>query len=131
MEFNLSEEELHILKHSLGISYIQWYEREKIDNPYRNYFYTSKNSVDYPIIQKLIKKGLMEDMQRSWSEDASYYYVTNKGIDIAKQSAKESIPKLPKSKKRYQLYLHSEVDESFGDWLKNEYWNDYRKRHGV
>ena len=74
----------------------------------------------------------MEDTRQAWSGSKERYFIaTDKGIAIAKQLAYASIPKLSRSKKRYDLYLHSEVDEGFMDWLKNPYWNQYRKRHGV
>lgn len=38
---------------------------------------------------------------------------------------------ITRSQRRYRAYLASESVESFGDWLKNSYWDDYRKRKGV
>lgn len=39
-------------------------------------------------------------------------------------------PKVSKSKMRYQMYLRSETTEDFIDWLKNGYWDNYRKQAG-
>jgi len=50
---NLSKEEKHILLHTLGLEYIKFYEKEKINEPYRNRFYTSYDSKDYEIIKSL------------------------------------------------------------------------------
>jgi len=129
----LNKQEEHILLHSLGIADIRWYEKDKITNPYRNYFYTSKDGTDYPYIKSLIDKALMEDSGRGWENNSSYFYVTDEGkslaMDIAFRRLKESKPS--KSKRRYEIYLHSEACEKFGDWLKNHYWDDYRGQYGV
>ena len=73
----------------------------------------------------------MYDTQKTWEKGSSYFCATDKGITVAQQIALANIPKLTRSQKRYRLYLHSEADEKFEDWLKNSYWNDYRKRNGV
>jgi hypothetical protein len=130
---SLSKEEKQILLHTLGLyEGIRFYETYKIDKPYRNYFYTSKNTVDYSFIEKLIAKGLMADSGRGGDKSGSiYFFVTNKGINLAKKIARDSVVKLSRGQKRYQLYLHSEAEETFGEWLKNSYWNNYRKEYGV
>jgi len=127
----LTKQEQHILLHTLGLSNIQFYEKEKIHEPYRNRFYTSYDCDDYKIIKDLIEKELMYDTQRSWEEDRSYFCATEKGIELAQRIALENIPKMTRSQKRYRLYLHSEADEKFRDWIKNSYWDEYRKRNGV
>lgn len=38
---------------------------------------------------------------------------------------------MTKSQRRYEAYLSSESNETFGEWLTNHYWDDYRVRHGV
>ena len=128
---DLTKEEKQILLHSLGLSNIDFYNEYLIDSPYRNNFYTSENTTDYPIIKSLIEKGLMQDTNKGWEKGSRYFIVTEKGIEISKKLAKEFIPKITRSKKRYSLYLHSESSESFIEWLKNPYYNDYRKRYGV
>jgi hypothetical protein len=127
----LTKEEKHILLHSLGLENIQFYEKEKIINPYRNSFYTSYDGSDYVIIKGLIDKGLMYDSYNTWEKGSSYFSVIEKDIVIAQKLALDNIPKLTRSQKRYILYLHSESDEKFGEWLKNSYWDDYRKQNGV
>jgi len=132
---NLNKEEKHILLHTLGLSNIRWYDKDKIKNPYRNRFYTSENTTDYPIIKSLIDKDLMQDTGKGCGNNdqsnCRYFFATLKGIETAQRIVLESIPKLSRSKKRYQLYLHMEVDEPFINWLKNPYWDDCRKRNGV
>lgn len=129
----MTKEERHILLHTLGMSSIRWYETDKIKKPYRNRFYTSEKTTDYPVIKSLINKDLMQDSGQGIGEedDCRYFFATNKGIKLAKKIAFESIPKLSRSKKRYQLYLHMESDESFGEWLKNSDWDRCRRKYGV
>lgn len=133
-EMDLSKEEQHILLHSLGLSHLRWYEKDKLlDEPYRNRFYTSKKTKDYTFIESLISKGLMFNTQKGWDGSGStYFVVTDEGINIAKSIATKQVRenKPSRSKMRYELYLHADCDETFGEWLKNKYWNDYRKRHG-
>lgn len=38
---------------------------------------------------------------------------------------------LTKSQKRYRAYLQADCTETFGEWLKNCYWDDYRRRNYV
>jgi hypothetical protein len=133
MEWKLSKEEKQILLHSLGLSNLRWYDKAKLkDKPDRNYFYTSKDTKDYPFIEKLIEKKLMVNSEKGWeNQEGTYFHVTTEGIkialEIARKEIKENTPS--RSKRRYQLYLHFECCESFGEWLKNPYWDDCRKRH--
>lgn len=39
--------------------------------------------------------------------------------------------KATRSQRRYAAYLHSESSQSFGEWLKNGYWDEYRKSYGI
>lgn len=129
----LTKEEKHVLLHSLGWSDLRWYDKNKLEEtPYRNYFYTGEDTTDYPIICSLIEKKLMFCSGASWDNGASkYYHVTEQGIDLAYSIARNLLEnsKPTRSKRRYQAYLHSESDESFIEWLRNSYWDDYRKRY--
>ena len=79
-EKELSKKEMHILLHSLGLTYQK--------KPFRNHFCTGEGSVDYPLCEMLVNKGLMEKRQSSICKD-TLYFVTDKGIDIAKRKVKE------------------------------------------
>lgn len=128
---NLTDKHMSILKHSLGIECLAWYEREKIENPYRNYFCTNESTVDYPLICDLVQEGLMTGPFERFGN--TYFVVTEKGTEIAKNLAREyALKNKPtRSKRRYLAYLHSESGESFFEWLKNHYWDEYRKRFGA
>lgn len=128
----ITEKHLQILRHSLGIDYLPWYERHKIDaGPYRNHFATSEDASEYPLIVELIAEDLMRGPFTKIG--VQYFTVTNEGIALARKSAHEYAKKTKpsRSKARYLAYLHSETDESFIAWLKNPYWDDYRKQYTV
>jgi len=38
------------------------------------------------------------------------------------------LPKLTRSQRNYDAYLHSETTETFIEFLRNPYWNDLRAR---
>lgn len=64
----LSEDEIHILKHSLtGTS----------DKVYRNYFFVASGNPNLPKIEALIKKGYMQ--QGRSSSSGTYYHATEIG----------------------------------------------------
>lgn len=108
---NITKEELSILFHTLGLNYEP--------DPFRNHFIASKEHSDYKTLESLIEKGLMGYSQKpSFCPDHDIlYYVTQKGKDIAITAKENSIPKLTRSQQRYQDYLHSEVCETFAEWL--------------
>ena len=79
----MPKEELHILRHSLGLRPGQ--------NGYRNYFVTGKGSRDYPVCETLVRKGYMtknidplNEMEREY-----VYRVTESGKRVAKEEARE------------------------------------------
>ncbi len=83
---------LHTLGHSLGINiYHAKVSKLKRDKKlpkefYRNYFVTSKNSTDYPIIEELINEGLMCQGQATINLGGSdVYHVTDLGIESFKK----------------------------------------------
>ncbi len=130
---NLTKEEKQVLLHSLGLSDLSWYDKDQLSTgPIRNYFYTSKDSADYPFIKSLIKKDLMINSNKGWDKGSSYFFATPAGIILAIGLSEKQMQKnMPtRSQRRYNLYRRSESEESFIEWLKNSYWNDYRKRHG-
>ena len=113
-----------LLHHSLGID-----ERNK--RAYRNYFATSSNTTDYPDLMLLVDAGLMEKKSSpSWSGSDLTFYVTEAGTTKAFETLPEP-PKLSRGKRRYQAYLALDICESFGDFLKDPYYKDYRKSCGV
>ena len=72
-EHGLSEGEIHVLKHTLGL------DRSK--KPYRNYFVAGGGHHEQPMIDALVERGLMRDAGRSGFIDYEHtvYQVTLAG----------------------------------------------------
>lgn len=106
----LSSQQIHILRHSLGLTYG--------DEIYRNYFCTNHQATDWPVCMALVEQGLM--VHRKGSEMSGYddvFFVTDAGKRVACQHQ----PKLTLGQQRYREWLKiADVYEiSFGDWLKS------------
>jgi hypothetical protein len=80
---DVSNKELHILQHSLGLQYSK--------EEYRNHFCTGEGSVDYPHCESLVLKGLMSKHKDPFNEvHVQYIYqVTEEGRQIARKTAKQ------------------------------------------
>jgi len=115
-----------LLHHTLGIT-----DPEQIDS-YRNYFEASDGHHDLPGLLALCEAGLMiEGKSPSFChQDSRTFYVTQEGRAVAFETRPKP-PKLTRGQRRYKAYLKSESDEKFGDWLKDPYWNDYRRQCGA
>jgi hypothetical protein len=57
------------------------------------------------------------------------FFVSEEG-KVAVLDLSPKPPKISKAKLRYQLYRQSESGQTFSEWLKDNYWNDYRKANG-
>jgi hypothetical protein len=128
----MNERQLYLMRHTIGLNYLRWYDAHKIDaEPYRNYFAASLGSEDYVEFMRMVHSGLALGPVERFGHQ--YFSLTDMGLGIAKESAKAlaKASKPSKSKARYQAYRHSESDEKFIDWLKNPFWDDYRRRYGV
>lgn len=94
IESQISVDELTILGHSLGIN-VYHAMRTKIKKDrelpvefYRNYFCASVNHDAFPILDGLMRKGLME----SWTKfDNLYFGVTDSGIEIFRNEFEEQM----------------------------------------
>lgn len=125
----ITDKEKDILFHTLGFDYVfSFLDKHKIEEPTRNYEYCELKEV-----QSLIDKNLMQFKCSSFNrgDSAMYFEVTEDGIKLAQELCLKSLPKLTRSQKRYQVYLHCDSSETYGEWIKNSYWNDCRKRNGV
>lgn len=119
---------LHILQHSLGVN--EYGEGRQ----FRNHFVTGPDSSDFDDCVALVAEGLMKDRGASvLTGGDSCFVVTPQGVDyVALNSpAAPTPPKRTRGQRRYMAYLAAECGESFGEWLKNPYWNDQRARHGA
>lgn len=77
---DLTKQELHVLQHSLGLT------RGKAE--YRNHFVTGSGSVDFPICEGLVEKGLMSKRRDPFNEmsEQFVYHVTEEGRQKAKEA---------------------------------------------
>lgn len=97
---------IELMQHALGIS-------ERNRTPYRNYFLAGEGHTDNEKWEKLVSDGFATSRPApDFVGGGTLYHVTEKGEATA-------ISALPEMKKRtrYDDYLHSEVCESFGEWL--------------
>lgn len=78
----VSDKELHILQHSLGLTYGR--------KEYRNHFCTGEGSTDFPHCESLVSKGLMTKRQAPFNEMSNeyLYHVTEEGRQIARKDRK-------------------------------------------
>ena len=64
----LTKTQIRLLKHALGD-----------ETEYRNYFYTTKDTADYPELCKLVDLRLMEKNQSTDKADTFIFHVTHLG----------------------------------------------------
>lgn len=125
----LTEKQLDLLQHALGVTV----DRES----YRNYFAATPGSPDEIEWQKICHLGY----GRCWGQKPEifgkliYYSATAGGesliarrLKIQREERKKQWLKLSRAKRRYKAYLESETSETFGEWLQNSYWDDYRRK---
>jgi hypothetical protein len=105
-----SAAQIHILRHSLGLTYGE--------EMYRNHFVTGEGSIDHPDCMALSAAGLMRRVEGSALSGGMDVFVVT---DAGKLVAQAHTPKLSRSKKRYLRWLDiSDVTgQSFGDWLRS------------
>ena len=104
-----SAEQVHILRHSLGLTYG--------DTIYRNHFVTGEGSDDHPHCMALVEAGLMRRTEPNAATGGmDLFRVTEAGKAVAVAHS----PKLTRGQRRYREWLDvSDVTGlSFGDWLK-------------
>ncbi|EAA6139654.1 hypothetical protein DUU50_12070 [Salmonella enterica subsp. enterica serovar Corvallis] len=97
---------IELMQHALGIG-----ERCRI--PYRNYFLAGDGHTDNEEWKKLVADGCATSRPApDFVGGGTIYHVTDKG----EAKAISALPE-PKKRTRYDDYRHSEVCESFGEWL--------------
>jgi hypothetical protein len=122
MEIKMREELLQILQHSLGL------DEYGQGDMYRNHF--CAGGEDVFLCRELVNMGYMIERNPSELTGGSIpFFVSENGKSAVLELSKKP-PKISKAKRRYQLYRQSESDQTFSEWLKDAYWNDYRKENG-
>ncbi len=109
----MTEQQLHILQHSLGVDQ---YGRGRM---YRNCFVTEPTCADGVLCESLVVLGFMSrcDYRNALTGGMPVYQVTKKG-KAAMLEASPSPPKLTRSKARYQQFLDADSGLRFFEWLK-------------
>lgn len=74
------EQHRELMRHALGMDNAKIYHRhgKRFYKPYRNYFGTANETVDYPYWERLVKTGLAKKKELSAGIN---YYVTRRGMD--------------------------------------------------
>ena len=72
---NLSEEEKHVILHSLGLTLSK--------RIYRNHFATNEGSVDFPVCEKLVSKGIMTKRPDPFCLGSFVYHCTEDTFKMA------------------------------------------------
>ena len=77
---NILEKHREIIRHSLGMDNKKGYVRhgKRFYQPYRNYFYTNENTIDFPYCERLVKAGLAE---KGAYKGGFTYIITRRGMD--------------------------------------------------
>ena len=97
---------IELMQHALGIS-------ERNRTPYRNYFLAGEEHTDNEKWKELVSDGFATSRPApDFTGGGTLYHVTEKG----EATAISALPE-PKKRTRYDDYLHSEVCESFAEWL--------------
>ncbi|HHL9592723.1 TPA: hypothetical protein ACQ98W_002918 [Citrobacter braakii] len=97
---------IELMQHALGIN-------ERNRTPYRNYFLAVEGHTDNVKWEELVSDGFATSRPApDFVGGGTLYHVTEKG----EATAISALPE-PKKRTRYDDYLHSEVCESFGEWL--------------
>lgn len=108
---NISKEQLHILRHSLGL------DDSGVGNQYRNYYVSGDDRL--PLCESLVSINLME--RRAPGEltgGCASFFVTQAGKDLV-NSIGTQIKKLSRGQHRYRAFLRSDMGMSFGEFLKS------------
>ena len=117
----LSKNQKEIIKHT-------------VLEPGRNWFGTSKGYTDANDFDDLVLKGLaIESKPPSWSGDTALYRLTDEGKAVAEKlfvEEKEALPKQTKGQKRYKAYLSLDNGQTFGEFLKDPFYKEYRTSCG-
>ena len=112
---DISKEEIHILQHSLGLTYSE--------HIYRNYYCAGPNDHRLDV---LVEKGLMVKAGPCPGTDNKYYHVTDAGKEIAL----DNMPVIPKARRRYLKFLDAKdvyQDLTFREFLTHPFWKDARE----
>ena len=107
------DNELHIMQHAIGVD--QYGRGEQ----YRNHFVTGEDSIDWPICNALVERGLMTVRRKHHlSGGSDCFWLTDAGKQFVADNSPKP-PKLSRGKERYQRYLeYGDGFDNFRHFLK-------------
>lgn len=133
---SLSLRHVELMEHALGAS--KFYEQKGF---YRNYFATYEDGCDYPAWREMCEIGLAKQGRSmpQASGDMLYFHVTEAGEAIVREKVvadrhrkDREYKKISRSKRRYMAFRSLDfLSCSYGDWLKDPSWNEYRRENGI
>lgn len=110
----LTKQQLQVLQHSIGADQYGC----RVRGGDRNFFGTNRDGKDGQVCESLVALGFMYSRESCLCEGETIYHVTDDGI-AAVVRCSPPMPKVSRSKQRYQQWLDSASDcYSFGEWLK-------------
>lgn len=116
MIMKTTDEEMQILRHSLGLAY-----DGSGQAMYRDYY--CDNVPCSAEMDSLVEKGLMVRGRKINDGQSQYFHVTEAGKKLAYQPAK----KLPKAKRVYRAFLDLDMGISFREFITHPDFAEYRK----
>ena len=119
--YAISRDELHILRHAIGIDDAgqDRYPNARSDDERRNYYVTAAESPDGQRCQRLVVFGWMRDAGRHCMMPGDHYYIVTDAGKAVVRLHKPAPPRLTRSQRRYREFLDSASGIlKFGEWLK-------------
>jgi hypothetical protein len=117
-EIRKRDESLHILQHALGLDdYGQ-------GNPYRNHYVISPGCDGWELCSAHVEAGRMvrhEPRAIFGGDDCYCFVVTEAGREHVHEHSPKP-PKVSRAKSRYRMWLRSNTDMAFGEWLKEGFY---------
>lgn len=74
--------------------------------------------------ERMIIDGVYGHYLKCWDCNANKYVTLHPNWEVTYTEEFDKLPKISKSKDRYQKYLRSECSETFGEWLKAKMYKD-------
>lgn len=114
---SIDDKQMHVLCHTLGLSSGATPSRRK---PHRNHYVAGDGHHSMDAIVALIGLGLMEERRRPGFIPTEHrvFAATDAGRAAAVADVERRWAEVPRGKKRYLMWLRSEIPMSFGEFLR-------------
>lgn len=108
----LSEDQLQILRHALGVGDGGW------ERSYRNHFVTGPGGADHKHCAALVARGFMTQRAGNAITGGDDLFMVTEAGRTAVQEHTPPPPKLTRSQQRYQQFLRYDGGVTFGEYLR-------------